>query len=155
MADCDASVLLSESRGGASDLNNYDGAMICEQAVLPGLGGDLINAYLARPLGPGPYPAVVSDEGLPHAHLPSLSAPVISAPEQATIRNTAGGNPSHARVGLVDQGDCSSLRGPWLRRHLPQPPVSRGQGLHRQPRPHPPTGTHGAHVACAHRAAHA
>ena len=48
MADCDASVLLSESRGGASDLNNYDGAMIYEQAVLPGLGGDLINAYLAR-----------------------------------------------------------------------------------------------------------
>jgi carboxymethylenebutenolidase len=33
--------------------------MLAETIVLPGFHGDLINAYFARPLGPGPYPGVV------------------------------------------------------------------------------------------------
>jgi carboxymethylenebutenolidase len=38
--------------------DEYEG-MIAETITLPGHGGDNINAYYARPLGPGPYPAVV------------------------------------------------------------------------------------------------
>ncbi len=65
MADCDASCLLSESRKGASDLGNYDGAMICEPVNIVGHNEDLINAYMARPLGPGPYPTVVIIHHMP------------------------------------------------------------------------------------------
>src|SRR4029453_18807880 len=38
--------------------DEYEG-MIAETISLPGHGGDEINAYYARPLGPGPYPAIV------------------------------------------------------------------------------------------------
>lgn len=38
--------------------DEYEG-MIAETVSLPGHGGDVINAYYARPLGPGPYPAMV------------------------------------------------------------------------------------------------
>jgi len=38
--------------------DEYEG-MIAETITLPGHGGDHINAYYARPLGAGPYPAVV------------------------------------------------------------------------------------------------
>jgi carboxymethylenebutenolidase len=36
----------------------YEG-MIAETVMLPGAGGELINAYFARPLGPGPFPSMV------------------------------------------------------------------------------------------------
>lgn len=36
--------------------NMYEG-MLAETVTLAGAGGDIINAYLARPLGPGPFPA--------------------------------------------------------------------------------------------------
>lgn len=36
----------------------YEG-MLAETIVLPGAQGDTINAYFARPLGPGPYPGMV------------------------------------------------------------------------------------------------
>jgi carboxymethylenebutenolidase len=36
----------------------YEG-MIAETIMMPGAHGEMINAYLARPLGPGPFPAVV------------------------------------------------------------------------------------------------
>ena len=80
MADCDASVLLSQEQKGASDLSNYDGAMICEPLVIPGHNADLINAYMARPLGPGPYPAVVVIH-----HMPG----VVLLASNASCRNTA------------------------------------------------------------------
>ncbi len=38
--------------------NDYEG-MLAETVTLQGHGGDTINAYLARPLGPGPFPAMV------------------------------------------------------------------------------------------------
>jgi carboxymethylenebutenolidase len=36
----------------------YEG-MLAETTMIPGKNGELINAYFARPLGAGPYPAVV------------------------------------------------------------------------------------------------
>lgn len=36
----------------------YEG-MIAEAVTYPGMGGDAIDAYLARPLGPGPFPGVL------------------------------------------------------------------------------------------------
>src|SRR5512133_4341590 len=38
--------------------NQYEG-MLAETIAMPGFQGDLINAYFARPLGPGPFPGVV------------------------------------------------------------------------------------------------
>ena len=36
--------------------NDYEG-MLAETVTFHGVDGDPINAYFARPLGPGPYPA--------------------------------------------------------------------------------------------------
>jgi carboxymethylenebutenolidase len=42
----------------------YEG-MIAETVTLPGANGDIINAYLARPLGKGPFPAMVLAHHMP------------------------------------------------------------------------------------------
>jgi carboxymethylenebutenolidase len=42
----------------------YNG-MLAETIAIPGHNGDLISAYLARPLGPGPYPGVVIAHHMP------------------------------------------------------------------------------------------
>jgi len=42
----------------------YEG-MLAETVTIPGAGGDLINAYFARPLGPGPYPGMVIIHHMP------------------------------------------------------------------------------------------
>jgi carboxymethylenebutenolidase len=47
----------------------YDG-ILAESIKLAGHGGDQIEAYLARPLGPGPYPGVVVIH-----HMPGYDAP--------------------------------------------------------------------------------
>ena len=44
--------------------NQYEG-ILAETAVIRGANGDLINAYFARPLGPGPYPGMVLIHHLP------------------------------------------------------------------------------------------
>jgi len=46
------------------DTGAYEG-MIADTTKIVGHGGDLINAYFARPLGSGPYPAVVLFHHLP------------------------------------------------------------------------------------------
>lgn len=45
-------------------LANYDG-LIAETVRIKGHGGDEIDAYLARPLGPGPFPGVVLIHHMP------------------------------------------------------------------------------------------
>jgi len=44
--------------------NQYEG-MLAETVIIRGANGDLINAYCARPLGPGPYPGMVLIHHLP------------------------------------------------------------------------------------------
>jgi len=44
--------------------DQYEG-MLAETLVIPGANGDPIYAYHARPLGPGPYPAVVLIHHMP------------------------------------------------------------------------------------------
>ena len=42
----------------------YEG-MLAETIMLPGHNGEIINAYYARPLGPGPFPGVVLIHHMP------------------------------------------------------------------------------------------
>ena len=42
----------------------YEG-MLAETVIIPGFNSDLINAYFARPLGPGPFPGMVLAHHLP------------------------------------------------------------------------------------------
>jgi carboxymethylenebutenolidase len=42
----------------------YEG-MLAETITMPGMGGELINAYFARPLGAGPFPGVVLVHHMP------------------------------------------------------------------------------------------
>ncbi len=44
--------------------DEYEG-MLAETVTLPGHHGDVINAYFARPLGPGPFPGVVAVHHMP------------------------------------------------------------------------------------------
>lgn len=46
------------------ETNMYEG-MIAETTTIPGHGGELIGAYFARPLGPGPFPGVVVIHHMP------------------------------------------------------------------------------------------
>jgi carboxymethylenebutenolidase len=43
---------------------NYEG-LLAETVTYPGDGGDVINAYMARPLGSGPYPGVIIVHHMP------------------------------------------------------------------------------------------
>ena len=44
--------------------NQYEG-MLAETITMPGSQGETINAYFARPLGPGPFPGIVIIHHLP------------------------------------------------------------------------------------------
>src|SRR5215212_9518483 len=46
------------------ETNMYEG-MIAETVAMPGNAGELINAYLARPLGRGPFPGMVLAHHMP------------------------------------------------------------------------------------------
>ncbi len=48
----------------AYETNHYEG-MLAETISYVGHNGDLINAYLARPLGSGPFPAIVAIHHMP------------------------------------------------------------------------------------------
>jgi carboxymethylenebutenolidase len=96
----------------------YEG-MLAETLTIPGANGDLIHAYMARPLGPGPYPAMVVIHHMPgwdewyreatrrHAHhgyvalSPNLYARVgHGTPEDVAAKaRAAGGVPDDQAVG--------------------------------------------------------
>ena len=44
--------------------DDYEG-MIAETITIPGANGDMITAYYARPLGPGPFPGMVAIHHMP------------------------------------------------------------------------------------------
>lgn len=46
------------------ETNMYEG-LLAETVMVPGDGGTLINAYFARPLGPGPFPAMILIHHMP------------------------------------------------------------------------------------------
>src|SRR2546429_3572020 len=107
----------------------YD-AMTAETITLTGHDDDLIEAYLARPLGPGPYGGVVVIHHLPgydeshkevtskfafHGYaaiLPNLysrDAPGTSPDDAAAAVRAAGGVPDERLIGDVD-GAAETLR---------------------------------------------
>ncbi|NJC72346.1 dienelactone hydrolase family protein [Planosporangium thailandense] len=108
----------------------YD-AMLAETVTISGHGGDEIEAYLARPLGPGPYGAVVVIHHMPgydaatkeitrkfaaHGYLaicPNLysrEAPGASPDDAAATARANGGVPDERLVGDVG-GAAAYLRG--------------------------------------------
>src|SRR5215468_1760279 len=53
------------TRGGTMyQTEKYEG-MLAETVTMHGASGDVINAYFARPLGPGPFPGVVVIHHMP------------------------------------------------------------------------------------------
>jgi carboxymethylenebutenolidase len=46
------------------ETNMYEG-MLAETVMMPGANGESINAYFARPLGPGPFPSIVLVHHMP------------------------------------------------------------------------------------------
>jgi carboxymethylenebutenolidase len=99
----------------------YDG-ILAESIKLPGHGGDVIEAYMARPLGSGPYPGVVVIHHMPgydaatkeitrtfavHGYLavcPNLywrEAPGADPDDAAASVRAAGGVPDERLVGDV------------------------------------------------------
>jgi len=109
--------------------NMYEG-MLAETVVVRGANGDLINAYLARPLGPGPYPGMVLIHHLPgwdewyreatrkfaHHGYVTISPNLYSrdghgTPEDVAAKvRAAGGVPDDQMVGDVE-GSLRFLRG--------------------------------------------
>jgi carboxymethylenebutenolidase len=108
----------------------YD-AMLAETVMLPGHGGDPIEAYVARPLGPGPFGGVVVIHHLPgydaptkeitrtfaaHGYLavcPNLfwrEAPGADPDDASATVRAAGGVPDERLVGDV-AGAAGYLRG--------------------------------------------
>jgi carboxymethylenebutenolidase len=107
----------------------YEG-QLAETVSLPGHGGDVISAYLARPLGPGPFPGVIVIHHMPgwdeatkeitrrfahHGYVaidPNLhhrEGPDASPDDAAAASRAAGGVPDDRFVGDMD-GALSLLR---------------------------------------------
>jgi carboxymethylenebutenolidase len=108
----------------------YDG-ILAESIQLAGHGGDRIEAYFARPLGPGPFPGVVVIHHMPGYDAPTKEitrtfavngyaaicpnlywreAPGADPDDAAATARAAGGVPDERLVGDVG-GAASFLRG--------------------------------------------
>jgi carboxymethylenebutenolidase len=108
----------------------YDG-ILAESIQLAGHGGDQIEAYFARPLGPGPFPGVVVIHHMPGYDAPTKEitrtfavngyaaicpnlywreAPGADPDDAAATARAAGGVPDERLVGDVG-GAASFLRG--------------------------------------------
>jgi carboxymethylenebutenolidase len=108
----------------------YDG-ILAESIKLAGHGGDQIEAYLARPLGPGPYPGVVVIHHMPGYDAPTKEiartfavhgyaavcpnlywrdAPGADPDDAAAAARAAGGVPDERLLGDV-AGAAAFLRG--------------------------------------------
>jgi carboxymethylenebutenolidase len=102
-------------------MSGYD-AVLAESTIITGAGGDEIEAYLARPLGPGPYGSVVVIHHMPGydaatkeiarkfavngyvAVVPNLywrEAPGADPDDAAAAARAAGGVPDERLVGDV------------------------------------------------------
>src|ERR1700724_1390832 len=53
------------TRGGAMYQTEMYEGMLAETVTMHGASGDVINAYFARPLGPGPFPGIVLIHHMP------------------------------------------------------------------------------------------
>ncbi len=104
--------------------DDYQG-MLAEITAMRGHNGDLINAYLARPLGPGPFPGIVLVQHLPgwdelyrefsrrfaqHGYV-AISPNLFhrfghGTPEEAAAKARAAGGVSDESV----IGDCTAAR---------------------------------------------
>ena len=108
---------------------NYEG-LLAETVTFAGDGGEVINAYMSRPLGPGPYPGVVVVDHMPgwdeaskeivrkFAHngyvavMPNLhyrEGGDSSADDSAAISRAAGGVPDDRFIGHAE-GSIAYLR---------------------------------------------
>lgn len=110
-------------------MSNYEG-LLAETVTYAGDGGDVISAYMARPLGEGPYPAVIVVHHMPgwdeatkeitrrfahHGYIavcPNLhyrDAPDAEPDDAAAISRSAGGVPDDQFIGDAE-GSATYLR---------------------------------------------
>jgi carboxymethylenebutenolidase len=88
------------------ETNMYEG-MIAETMVIPGFEGDLVGAYFARPLGPGPFPGVVVIH-----HMPGWDGPTKEIVRRFAHHGYAAISPNlHFREGkATPQENSASIR---------------------------------------------
>jgi dienelactone hydrolase len=89
----------------------YEG-MLGETVTMPGDGGTRINAYLARPLGPGPFPAVV----LLH-HMPGWDDWCREATRRFAHHSYVALSPEFVLQGRARHTGGCRRQGPRRRRH--------------------------------------
>ena len=114
----------------------YEG-MLAETIAIPGFEGDMINAYFARPLGPGPFPSIVLIHHMPgwdewyreatrkfaHHGYAALSPNLYfrdgqGTPEDVAANNTVYSyNVADAKVEILSKGTITdSQRKGWFHR---------------------------------------
>ena len=92
----------------------YQG-MLAETIFHAGHGGDSIQAYLARPLGPGPYPSVIVIHHMPGwdeaskeiARKFAYNGYIAIAPN-LHYREAPGARPDDAAAAVRSQGECQT-----------------------------------------------
>lgn len=116
--------------------DQYEG-MLAETVTVPGAKGELINAYFARPLGPGPFPGMVLAHHMPgwdewyreatrkfahHGYL-AISPDLYFRVGHGTVEDVAAR--VRAEEGIPDDLAVADLGGAM--RHLKSSPTSNGK----------------------------